>query len=100
MVGDVHNSNFMAGNICTQALFFDKIVYIGNFSEFEDASGNAASSVAACMMSVIMMWMKCLSIGVRSVIVLRCLTLLDCVNKRENCHVHQVNTVSFTPSQH
>jgi hypothetical protein len=55
MDGDIHNSNFMADNSCTKAWFLDKIVHIRNFSKFEDASGNAASSAAACMMSVIMM---------------------------------------------
>jgi len=55
MDGDIHNSNFMADNSCTQARFLDKIMHIGNFSELEDASGNAASATASCMMSVIMM---------------------------------------------
>jgi hypothetical protein len=55
MDGDIHSSNFMADDICTQAQFLDKFVHIGNFSKFEDASGNSASSAAACMMSVIMM---------------------------------------------
>jgi len=86
----------MADNNCTQAQFLDKIVHIGNFNEFEDASGNAASATASCMISVIVM--KCISIGVRRVVILRYLTLLDCVNKRENWCVHQVNTDSLHPS--
>jgi hypothetical protein len=54
MDGDIHNSNFMADNSCTKVWFLDKIVHIGNFSKFEDASGNAASSAVVCAMSVIM----------------------------------------------
>jgi len=54
MDGDIHNSNFMTDNSCTKVWFLVKIVHIGNFSGFEDAFGNAASSAVASMMSVIM----------------------------------------------
>jgi hypothetical protein len=51
--GDIHSSNFVADESCIQEQILDRIVHVGNF-KFENASGSAASSAAACTISVIM----------------------------------------------